>query len=145
MLHLHQTPSAHSLDDLGVEELWPWHPAGLGGWPFVLATRRLHPVAIVGEQGRQILPKAIGHKERRTVGRQHLRDVVDHALRHGQCTMPDVERQQEFALGVHGDPDPLGRTLQACDGVGRADRAILHRAEQGKEFVQLHLPDPYVA
>src|SRR5262249_46351796 len=48
MLPLHQTPSAHSLDDLGVEELWPWHPAGLGGWPFVLAPRRLPPVAVVG-------------------------------------------------------------------------------------------------
>jgi hypothetical protein len=70
--------------------------------------------------------------------------VVDKALRHGQRAIPDVKREQEFALGVHGDPDPLGRTLQARDGFGRADFTVLGRAEQGKQFIELHLPDPHV-
>src|SRR5215467_7050102 len=60
VLHVDQAPAPHRLDDLGVEELWPWHPAWLGGWPCGLATWRLDPVPIVGQQGRQILPKAIG-------------------------------------------------------------------------------------
>ena len=96
------------------------------------------------EQGRQILPKAIGEKQRGAVRGQDLRDVVDHALRHGQRAIPDVDRQQQLALGVHRDPDPLGRTLQALDGVGLADLAVFDGAEQRKEFIQLHLPDPQV-
>ena len=38
---------------------------------------------IVGEQGWHILAKSVRQKERRTVGRQHLSDVVDEALRYG--------------------------------------------------------------
>src|SRR5215831_9801429 len=49
VLHVDQAPAPHPLDDLGVEELWPWHPAGLGGWPWGLATWRLDPVPIVGQ------------------------------------------------------------------------------------------------
>src|SRR5437867_4425138 len=69
VLDTDEAPPAHGLDDLGVEELWPWHPARLRVWAFGLAPWRLDPVPIVGEQGRQILPKAIGQKERRTVRR----------------------------------------------------------------------------
>ena len=76
-------------------------------------------------------------------GADDLRDVVDKALRHGQCAIPDVKREQEFALGVHGDPDPLRQTLQALDGVGLADLTVLDRAEQGKQLIELYLSDPY--
>src|SRR5262249_6524958 len=68
----------------------------------------------------------------------------DKALRHGQRALPDVKREQEFTLRVHGAPDPLGRTLQARDGVGRTDLAILDRTEQGKQLIELDLSDPYV-
>ena len=56
----------------------------------------------------------------------------------------DVDRQQHLALGVHRDPHPLGRPLQALDGLGRADLPVLDRTEQGKELIELHLPDPHV-
>ena len=63
---------------------------------------------------------------------------------HRQGAIADVDRQQQLALGVHRDPDPLGRTLQALDGLGLADLAVLDRAEQGKQLIELHLPDPHV-
>jgi len=65
-------------------------------------------------------------------------------LGQGQGAIADVNRQQQLALGVHSHPDPLGRTLQALDGLSRGNRAGLDRAEQGKEFVQLDLVDPHV-
>ena len=69
---------------------------------------------------------------------------MDHTLGHGQGTITDLEREEPLALGVHRHPDPLGRPFQALDGVGRADFMVLDRAEQGKEFIELHLPDPHV-
>jgi hypothetical protein len=69
---------------------------------------------------------------------------MNHALRHGQGAIADGNRQCSLALGVHRDPDPRGHTLQALDGVGGADRAVLHGAEQGEDFVELHLPDAHV-
>ena len=69
---------------------------------------------------------------------------MDHTLRHRQGAMPDVNGQQQFTLGVHRDPDPLGHTLQPRDGLRLTDLAVLDRAEQGEEFVQLYLPDPHV-
>jgi hypothetical protein len=64
--------------------------------------------------------------------------------RHGERALPDVDRQQQFTLGVHRHPDPLGRPLQSLDGLSLADLAVLDRAEQGKEFIELHLPHPHV-
>ena len=70
-------------------------------------------------------PAAIG-----TVGGQDLRDLVDHALRQGQGAVADLDGQQ-LALRVHRDPDPLGHTLQALDGLGLADLPVFDCAEQG--------------
>jgi hypothetical protein len=70
-------------------------------------------VAIVGQQGCHVLPKAIGQKQRGVVGGQHLHDLMDHALGHGPRAMARVDGQQQLALGVQRDPDPLGHTLQA--------------------------------
>jgi hypothetical protein len=69
---------------------------------------------------------------------------MDHTLGHGQRAIPHVNRQQQFALGVHGDPHPLGRPLQTLDGLSRADLPLLNRAEQRKQLIELHLSDPYV-
>ena len=89
-------------------ELGPWHPAWLGRRASGLAPRQLHPVPIVGQQRRHVRAKAIGEKERGAVGSQDLHDLVDHALRHRERALSDVDRQQQLALGVHGHPDPLG-------------------------------------
>jgi hypothetical protein len=80
----------------------------------------------------------------RFLGGHDLRDVVDKALRHSQCAIPDVKGEQEFALGVQGDPDSLRRTLQALDGVGRADRTVLDGAKQGKQLIELDLVDVHI-
>src|SRR5882724_11124786 len=102
--HSHQTPPAHGLHHLRIEQLGQGYPAQLGRGTFVLSTWWLYPLPVVGEQRGQILPEPIGEKQRSAVGGQHLRDVVNKALRHGQCAIPYVKREQEFALRVHGDP-----------------------------------------
>ncbi len=107
--HPHQAPPAHGLDHLCLAQLRQWHPARLGVWPFVLAAGRLHPVSIVGQQGGHILPKAIRQEEGHTVGRSHLGDLMDHALRHRQRTLAHIDGQQQLGDGVHRRPHPMGR------------------------------------
>src|SRR5215470_15329547 len=69
---------------------------------------------------------------------------MDDALGHSQRALTDVDHQQQLALRVHCDPDPRGRTFQALDSLGRADRAVLDRAEQGKELIELDLPHAHI-
>jgi len=95
-------------DHLGIQQLGERPPARLRHGAFVLAPLGLHPVPIVGQQGRHILAEAIGEKQWGAVGSQHLRHVVDHALGHRECAIADVDGQQQFALRVHRSPDPLG-------------------------------------
>ena len=57
---------------------------------------------------------------------------------------PDVDGQQQLALRVHRRPHPVGRARQALDRLGLADLAGLHRAEQGKELIELDLRDAHV-
>src|SRR5262249_40177906 len=113
-------------------------------WSFRLTVFWLYPLAIVGEQSRQVLSAPVGEKQGRAVGGHALRAVVDHALGQGQGALPDVERQQPFALGVHRCPDPLRRPLPALDGLSLADYPVLDHAEQGEECIAWHLPDPHV-
>src|SRR6266702_6138492 len=47
MTHPYQTPSAHGLDHLRIEQLRQRHPARLGPGAFVLASWGLPPVSIV--------------------------------------------------------------------------------------------------
>jgi hypothetical protein len=63
---------------------------------------------------------------------------------YGQRAIPDVDCQQQFALGVHRHLDPMGRTLQARDSLGLVDLAILGRTEQGKQLIELSLSDLHV-
>jgi hypothetical protein len=42
--------------------------------------------------------------------------MVDKALRHRERVIPDVERQQQFILGVHGHPHPLEYEAQLHQG-----------------------------
>jgi len=107
--HVDQAPAPHGLDHLGVEQAGPRHPARLGGRPCSLTARELDPLPRVRQQGRRIRLEAIGQKQRHTVGRQHLHDLMHHALRHGQRAVADVDRQQQFRHGVDGRPDPVRR------------------------------------
>jgi hypothetical protein len=77
-------------------------------------------------------------------GAKDLRHLMDHALGQGQGAIPDVNGQQQFTLGVHRHPHPVRKPLQALDGLSLADLTGLDRAEQGEEFVQLHLLDAHV-
>src|SRR5262249_3734393 len=95
-----------------VEQLWEWHPTWLGGRAVHLPAWWLHPLPIVPQQGRQILPKSVGEKQRGTVGSQDLGNMVDKALRHGERVLPDVDRQQQFTLGV-GPPVAQGQLWKA--------------------------------
>jgi hypothetical protein len=70
---------------------------------------------------------------------------MDHALGHRQGAISDVKRQQQFTLRVHRHPHPVGRPLQALDGLSLADLTVLDGAEQGKQCVQLELPDVDIA
>ena len=83
-------------------------------------------------------------KQRDTVGGYDLRDVVDQALGHRQGALADIERQQQLALRVHRHPDPLGRPLQAFNGLSRIHVTISYCTEQGIEFIELHLGDAHV-
>jgi hypothetical protein len=54
-------------DHLGLEEFGPWHPAWLGHRPLSLATLGWHPLAVMGDQRGEVLPKAVRQKQRGTV------------------------------------------------------------------------------
>ena len=136
-------PAPHRLAHLCIEQLGQGPPAGLGQWASGLAAVRRPPGPLGGPQGGQRRPAPVGHKERRTVGRHDLRAVVAHTLGHRAGTLADVKGKEPVALGGHGAPDPLRRTLQARAGVGRADLPGLDRAEPGTQRLALDWADPY--
>ena len=47
--------------------------------------------------------------------------MVEDALRHGQGPLTDVDSQEQFPLGLHGDPDPVrgARTTDKLTPCGR--------------------------
>ncbi len=89
----------YGLDHLRIEELGPWHPARLGRWAGGLAAGQLHPLAAMGEERCGVLLEAVGQEEWHTAGRQHLDDLVDHALRHRQRPVTDIDGQQQLGEG----------------------------------------------
>src|SRR5262249_57417228 len=46
--------------------------------------------------------------------------------------------------GANRAPAPRGRRLQALDGLSLTDLTLLDRTEQGKQLIELHLPDAHV-
>ena len=42
------------------------------------------------------------------------------------------------------NPHPAGETLQALDGLGLTDLAVLHRAEESKQLIELDLVDVHI-
>jgi hypothetical protein len=144
VLHVDQALAPHGLPHLRIEQLGQRYPARLGGRACGLAPGRLSPLPIVGEQGRHVLAEPSGQQQRSAVGRPHLRYLMDHALGQGPGALPDVKRQQQFSLGGHRDPTPLGYTLEARDGVGLADRPVLDRAKPSTQRSELDRRDTHL-
>jgi hypothetical protein len=65
-------------------------------------------VTEVGQQRGQILFEPIGEKQRHPARSKHLGHLMDHALRHGQCALADIDRQQQLGLGINRGPHPVG-------------------------------------
>jgi hypothetical protein len=107
VLYPHQASAPHRLHHLRIGELRQRHPTRLGVWPFVFATWRLHPLAEMGEERCGILREAVGQEERHTAGRQHLNDLVDYALRHGQRPVLNVDGQEQLGDRIDRRPYPL--------------------------------------
>src|SRR5918996_2931237 len=102
-------PPAVGLDDLSIEELRQWHPAGFGHRPFALTPLGLNPLTVVSDQRGEVVPKAVSQKERCAIWRQDLGDLMDETLRHGEGALTDVKRQDELGDRLHGHPHPVGR------------------------------------
>ena len=66
---------------------------------------------------------------------------MDHALRHGQRAVTDVDGQEQLGHGIQRHPYPMRGVRQALEGLGLMNLTLLDRTEQGIEFVQLHLGD----
>lgn len=98
----------------------------------------------MGEERGGVLLRPVGEEEGETVGRQPLHHLMDHALRHGQRAVADVDGPQEVRDGVHRHPDPGRRRRHPLDGFRLTELARLDGAEQGKEFVALDLRDAHV-
>ena len=94
---------------LSGEQVGQGHPARLGRWACGLPARWLHPLTAMRQQGGRILLEPIGEEQRHAARRQHLDDLMHHALGHGERAVTDVDRQQQLAHRVERSPDPLGR------------------------------------
>ena len=72
VLHVDQTPAPHGLEHLRIEQLGQRQPTGLGCRALGLATCRLDPLAIVGQQSCHVFLESIREKQWYTVRSQHL-------------------------------------------------------------------------
>ena len=109
VLHVDQAPAPYGLHSLRIVQRGQRRPARRGRRALGLTAGRLRPRPLVGQQGRQILPKPISEQQRGTVGGQDLRDMVDHARRHREGAIPAIDRQQQLRHGVAGRPHPVWR------------------------------------
>src|SRR5713101_10115930 len=69
---------------------------------------------------------------------------MDHTLGHREGTVTDLDGQEQFFVRIHRLPLPLLVSRYPRVSLPLADLAGLHGAEQGKEFVELHLRDAHV-
>jgi hypothetical protein len=138
-LHIAPAPAPYGLDHLRIEQLRQRHPTRFGGWPCGLAVWHLDPVAKMGHDGGEVFFIAITEKQWYAVRSQQDGHLVEDALRHGQGPLTEVDGQEEFTLGLHGDPDPMRGARQALDRLILADFALFESTEHGIEFVELHL------
>src|SRR5262249_44823234 len=85
------------LDDLGIEEPGPRHPARLGLGAFSLLALGRDPLAVVRDERGEILPEPVGQEQRGAVWRHHLREVMNETLSHRQGALTDLHGQNELA------------------------------------------------
>ena len=99
VLDPYEASPAIGLDDLRIEELRPWHPAGFGQRPFALTPLGLNPPTIVRDQRDEVVPKAVRQKERCAVWRQDPGELMDETLGHGEGALTDINRQDGLLTG----------------------------------------------
>src|SRR5262249_59844724 len=93
-MHADQAAAAVRFDHLRIEQLRPRYPPWLGRWAVGPLARQHHPLSKMREQRQAISFKAVSEKQRDTVGRQHLHDLMDQLLGHCQGTLANIESQQ---------------------------------------------------
>jgi hypothetical protein len=104
----------------------------------------LRKICDTTQQSGPIILEAIGHTEGHTVGRQQPGHLMHHTLSHRQGPRADVHHQQQLALGVHGDPHPIGRTLQKLNGLVIAEGAVFDLTQDRIQLIELQLFDMHV-
>jgi hypothetical protein len=109
-----------------------------------MAAFGVNPLAGVGNQCGEVFAKSIGEKQRGAVRCQHLGDLMDWVLGHGQGAIPDIHSQDELTHGVHRHPHPVRGSGQVLDRLGLGGLAVFDRTEQGEERIHLHLLDVQV-
>jgi len=93
----------------------------------------------MSQDRRFILVEPVRQKQRHTVRRQHLNELMQDALGHGQRAGAHIDDQQQLALRVYGRPDPGGRTLQALDRLVVADQTGGEVPQHRVQLVELQL------
>ena len=64
-------------------------------------------MAKMSQERHGVILEPVGQKQRHTVRRQHLHQLMYDALGHGQGAGAHIDDQQQLALGVHGGPHPV--------------------------------------
>ena len=108
VLHADQTAAPHGLAHLRREQPGEGHPARFRRRAVGPPARRLDPLALVRQQRRRVRLEAIGEEEGHTTGRQHLDDLMDHTLRHGQRAVADIDGQEHLGDRIDRRPYPMG-------------------------------------
>src|SRR6266516_6142300 len=71
----------------------------------------------------------ITEKQGYAVGSQQEGHLVEDALCQGPSPLTDVDRQEQFTLGLYGDPDPVRGARQALERLILADCARFEGTE----------------
>jgi hypothetical protein len=143
--HSHEAPPADGFDDLRIEPLWPRHPPQCGQRAGELTSLRLSPRPEMAQDSEEVILVAIGQQQGHTGRRQLLGHLMHHALRHGQRTLADIDRQPQLALRIDARLYPMAGACKALDGVVRTAFTVIYVTQYGVQLVQWHLVHVYVA
>lgn len=130
-------PPPLSLHALRLEQPGLGPPARLGQRSFGPATLGWHPLRQMRQQGRAVLLEAIGQKQRETAWRPQALAPLPHPWGLGLGAGTDGQHQPQLARGGHRRPYPVGRTLQALDGLRGPESAVFDGPQDGGHLVEL--------